>query len=425
MLKRIHTDQVRLGMFIQSLEGNWLSHPFWKTRFMLENPGDLRALQNSGVQWLWIDDARGLGVTGTADAQAPAQSPAAPAAGIAGLVIEPVIEPPPPSYPDEFHEAARILERSRKTLIGLFHEARMGRAIDLDLCLPLVEDICASLARDASALISLARLKNKDEYTYMHSVTVCALMVALARQLGLDVEAQREAGLAGMLHDIGKMAMPPAILNKPGKLDEAELAIMRTHPERGHEILRQHTRLSAQVLDVCLHHHERYDGTGYPHRLAGNQISLLARMAAICDVYDAITSDRPYKCAWEAAGSLARMASWEGHFDPQLFQAFVKAIGIYPIGSLVRLESGQLGVVVQQNPENLTRPQVKVFFCTHRRQAIAKELRDLADVRIYDRIVQREDPARWGFRNLERLWLPDGLVLPGTLPERDRNGGRH
>lgn len=422
MLKRIRTDQVRLGMFIQSLEGSWLSHPFWKTRFMLENPGDLRALQNSGVQWLWIDDARGLGVIA---AVAPAaQGPdAAPAAGIAEPVVALASEAPPAIYPNEFFEAARILERSKLTLMELFREARMGQAIDLDLCLPLVEDICASLARDASALISLARLKNKDEYTYMHSVTVCALMVALARQLGLDVEAQREAGLAGMLHDIGKMAMPPAILNKPGKLDEAELAIMRTHPERGHEMLRQHTRLSPQVLDVCLHHHERYDGTGYPHRLAGNQISLLARMAAICDVYDAITSDRPYKCAWEAAGSLARMASWEGHFDPQLFQAFVKTIGIYPIGSLVRLESGHLGVVVQQNPENLTRPQVQVFFCSHRRQAIAKELRDLADVRIYDRIVQREDPLRWGFRNLERLWLPEGLVPPGMVPSRGHDDG--
>lgn len=409
MLKRIPTSQVRLGMFIQSLEGSWLSHPFWKTRFVLENPGDLRALLNSGVPQVWIDTSRGVDVAeneGAPEAD-PASDTSAPRPETSG--DDPGDVEKPDSYPNEYQEASKLLNRSKNAIIGIFREARMGQAIDVERCLPLVEDICGSLARDATALNSLARLKNKDEYTYMHSVTVCALMVSLGRQIGLDVAAQRVAGLAGLLHDIGKMAMPPAILNKPGKLTDPEFYVMRTHPERGHEMLLKLDNLSSQVLDVCLHHHERYDGTGYPHRLAGTQIGLFARMAAICDVYDAITSDRPYKNAWDAAGSLARMASWEGHFDPQLFQAFVKAVGIYPVGSLIRLESERLGVVIEQNPDNLTRPHVKVFYCTRLRQAIPIELVDLAHTSTYDRIVQREDPTRWGFKNLERLWLPEGL----------------
>ncbi|HCW95396.1 MAG TPA: phosphodiesterase [Pseudomonas sp.] len=222
--------------------------------------------------------------------------------------------------------------------------------------------------------------------------------------------AQAEAWTAGtayaaLLHDIGKMAMPLEVLNKPGKLDDDEFAIMRSHPERGHAILlNAQSSVSEAVLDVCLHHHEKVDGTGYPHRLAGEQISLLARMGAICDVYDAITSNRPYKTAWDASGSLAKMAQWQGHFDTQLLHAFVRAVGIYPLGTLVRLQSGRLGVVIEQNPQQLTAPRLKLFYSSRTRAAIPQQELDLSDARCDDRIVAREDPAAWGFGNLDELW---------------------
>ncbi|WP_313305490.1 HD-GYP domain-containing protein, partial [Stutzerimonas balearica] len=210
---------------------------------------------------------------------------------------------------------------------------------------------------------------------------------------------------AGLLHDIGKMAMPLEVLNKPGKLDDDEFAIMRSHPERGHALLlNAQSSVSEAVLDVCLHHHEKVDGTGYPHRLAGEQISLLARMGAICDVYDAITSNRPYKTAWDASGSLAKMAQWQGHFDTQLLHAFVRAVGIYPLGTLVRLQSGRLGVVIEQNPQQLTAPRLKLFYSSRTRAAIPQQELDLSDARCDDRIVAREDPAAWGFGNLDELW---------------------
>lgn len=136
-------------------------------------------------------------------------------------------------------------------------------------------------------------------------------------------------------------------------------------------------------------------------------------MTAICDVYDALTSDRPYKSAWDAAAALARMVSWEGHFDPQLLQAFVKVVGIYPIGSLVRLKSELLGVVTAQNSKDLTRPQVKVFYCARRRHVVPMEVLNLSDSVQSDSIAQREDPARWGFNNLELLWLPDARGANG------------
>ncbi|MCS7101759.1 MAG: phosphodiesterase, partial [Burkholderiaceae bacterium] len=146
-----------------------------------------------------------------------------------------------------------------------------------------------------------------------------------------------------------------------------------------------------------------------PHGLAGAQIERFARMGAVCDVYDAITSNRPYKAGWPPDESIARMSQWVGgHFDAEIFQAFVRSIGIYPVGSLVRLESGRLALVVEQNADDLTAPVVKVFFSTRSNLHIAPTRLDLR--RVADRIVAREDPARWQFRDLDELWAGDALA---------------
>lgn len=408
MLKKIPTAEARLGMYLQAMEGAWLSHPFWKTKFVLTDSADLAALKSSGVPAVWIDVSKGADVaSAVASPVTTAQSPAVPAPASAPAPAAAARSSTRVSMESELDRAGQVLNRSKAAVMALFNEARLGKAIDSEVCLPIVDEVASSLARNPSAFVSLARLKDKDDYTYMHSVAVCGLMVALGRHMGLNDAEVREAGLAGLLHDVGKMQMPLDVLNKPGSLTDAEFNVMRSHPERGWEMLSEGTQVPAVALDVCLHHHEKVDGTGYPHKLAGEQISLLARMGAVCDVYDAITSTRPYKKAWDPAGSLQRMAQWKGQFDPVVFQAFVKSIGIYPTGTLVRLQSGRLAVVVDQNPESLVAPRVKVFYSTKSNMPIPVQVLDLSAQGTTDRIAGREPPENWGFNHLEELWNPN------------------
>jgi putative nucleotidyltransferase with HDIG domain len=403
MLKCIAVTDVRVGMYVHEFCGAWMDHPFWKSKFLLKSEKDLQRIKASSIGELWIDVSKGLDVeVGTASVSPEEVAVEAEAALLAAVQSPPVSLAV--SMEDEMQRAVKLCERSKAAVVSMFGDARMGQALQFGQAGELVEEISDSIMRHPNALISLARLKNADEYTYMHSVAVCALMIALARNLGLTEGQVREAGLAGLLHDIGKMAIPNEVLNKPGKLTDHEFATVRDHPEAGSRMLIESKQVSALVLDVCLHHHEKMDGTGYPHRLAGEQISLYARMGAVCDVYDAITSDRPYKRGWDPAESIRKMAEWKGHFDPVVFQAFVKTVGIYPVGSLVRLESGRIGVVMEQQAKSLLAPRVKVFFSAKSKTPIPQEILDLSKLVGRDKIVSRESAEEWGFRNVEELW---------------------
>jgi HD-GYP domain-containing protein (c-di-GMP phosphodiesterase class II) len=175
---------------------------------------------------------------------------------------------------------------------------------------------------------------------------------------------------------------------------------------RGHELLQEARGTAPEAMEVCLHHHERFDGGGYPHKLPNDQLNQLVRMGSICDVYDAITSNRPYKMGWDPADSIGRMASWKGQFDPAIFATFVKSVGIYPTGSLVRLQSSRLAVVIEQNAAALTAPVVRVFFSLKSQMPVSLQRLDLSSG-TSDRIVGRESPEQWKFTFLDELWAGD------------------
>jgi HD-GYP domain-containing protein (c-di-GMP phosphodiesterase class II) len=404
MLKQIPLNKIRLGMFIQEMQGTWMNHPFWRKSFKLENIDDLKKIVSSSLSGVVIDTDKGLDVLEPAEPK-PANENAIKADIVLDTPSTPATKITRVTAAEERERAAKIIKSSKSAVSSMFKEIRMGRAINTEGAMALVEEIANSVSRNEGALISLVRLKDQDDYTYMHSVAVCALMVALAKELDLSEAETRQAGLAGLVHDIGKVAISLDILNKPGKLTDEEFDKVKLHPVRGHEYLLQSVGIDEVALDVCLHHHEKVDGSGYPDKLAGDKISLFAKMGAVCDVYDAITSNRPYKEGWEPGVSLQRMAQWsKTHFDDVVFKAFVKSVGIYPIGSMVLMKSGRLGVVTDQSPKSLLTPIVKVFFSIRSKMRIPVEILDLSKPSAHDEIIKHDDPAAWGITDINDVW---------------------
>lgn len=397
MLKKINIQDVRLGMCIHEICGSWMDHPFWKRSFTLSDATDFNTLVHCGVEEVWIDTSKGLDVEAPAGARcAEAENPRAE--NTCQQVAECAKEQAPAraSLQDELVRARKIHAKAARVVASMFGEARMGNAIKVEQVVTLVGEINQSIARNSDALISLARLKNADNYTYLHSVAVCALMIALGRQLGLEGAVLNEAGMAGLLHDVGKMFIPGDVLNKPGRLTDEEFVVVKAHPQKGWELLKSCPGVNDMALDVCLHHHENVAGTGYPDRLSGEALTLYARMGAVCDVYDAITSNRCYKTGWEPGEAIRKMTGWkDGRFDEAVFRAFVKTVGIYPAGTLVKLKSGRLGVVMEQTEKSLLTPVVKVFFSTRSNSHIKPELVDLS--KAPDSIANLEDSQQWGF----------------------------
>lgn len=401
MLRKIAVSDLTLGMYIHEFCRTRVDDPFWVMHVEreLSDEAVLRRIQAS-TREVWIDIRKGK--FPAAPNLANANANAAPTAEL--KITGPFTDTALVTIDKELVSAALICGRAKAAVMTMFTDARMGRSMnteDVDL---LVDEISTSIMRHPHALISLSRLKASDEYTYMHSVAVCALMVALARQMDLDEDQVREAGVAGLMHDVGKMMIAPCILNKPDRLTVDEYEAMKFHPQAGLKILQQCQQVTSSVRDVCLHHHEKVDGSGYPHGLKGDEISALAKMGAICDVYDAVTSDRPYKKGWDPARSIREMASWKGHFDENILQHFVKTVGIYPIGALVRLKSERLGVVIEQGQKSLLHPRVKILMSARTKIGLPPEILDLADPRVNDSIVKYELAEDWGLKDIDRLW---------------------
>jgi HD-GYP domain-containing protein (c-di-GMP phosphodiesterase class II) len=404
MLKRISVSDLRVGMYLHELGGAWLDHPFWRSSFKIEDVQALQKLRASGIREAWIDTAKGVDVVGGVTEQE--------AAAEVELDLQLSIAEPAPlqraASDEEAAKAAEICARAVDEVATLFQEARMGKAIQAETLLPIASEIAASVERNPGVFSALLRLRKTDTYTYMHSVSVGALMVGLGRQLGLESSLMPELGLAGLLHDIGKVGIELELLNKKGRLTEEEFARLRNHAQFGHRLLLKGSA-SDIALEVTRHHHERADGSGYPDNIGGDNISPYARMAAVCDVYDATTSNRPYKDAWPPAYALRKMAEWSRtQYDTRIFHAFVRTVGIYPIGTLVRLKSGYLGVVLDQNENALLTPHVKVFYAIDKQRRIPARIIDLAEDD--DEIVSHEDPATWGIDDLHTLW--SGLDRP-------------
>lgn len=399
MLKKIPVERLAPGMFVHDLGVAWAEHPFAFNRFKLKSDDQIAELMAAGLHAVYIDTDKGddvLDAPTAADVRAEADARLMAAATETPAAQHVAIH-------EEIQNARLLYQRAGDVVRDVMHDGRLGKAVQVENVAALVDDITQSVVRNSGALLAMLRLKNKDDYTFMHCVSVGTLMVTFGRALGLQGEPLRQAGIGGFVHDVGKTLVPDAILNKAGRLTEGEFLLIKRHPAEGHQILKRSSNVSDAPLDITLHHHERIDGKGYPQKLAAADISQLARMAAIVDVYDAITSDRPYHKGIAPTEALRKMLEWcNGHFDETLLRQFIRCVGIYPTGTLVRLDNGWLAVVLEQNHADLLRPMVRACYCTTTRAPIAPRDIDLAREHMY-RIIADESPHAWGVEPM--AWL--------------------
>ena len=401
MIRKIAIDQLVVGMYVHDLDCGWIDHPFLTNQFLVKDAPMLRKVRETGVRELFIDTSAGRDVpSAPAEAVAPEQDSAPPVETAAEVAAPIVIMPP--ALAEEVRRARKLHGDANRLVTDMMHDIRLGRQIAVEQCEPLVENIMESIFRLPDALLPLAQVKTQDEYTFQHCVAVSALAVAFGRTLVMSRAEIKELALGGLLHDAGKAMVPPDILNKPGKLTDAEFAVMREHASQGAELLKKTRGVSEIAYRAAAEHHERYDGSGYPHGLKGEAISVYGQMTAIVDVYDAITSIRVYHKGMPATEALRKIFEWsKSHFNPRLVQAFIKGIGIYPAGSLVRLESNRLGIVREVVPARLLQPVVKIFFDADRQCYLNPSTVDLFASN--DKIVAHESYDKWGID--QAAWL--------------------
>ncbi|WP_462320817.1 HD-GYP domain-containing protein [Halochromatium sp.] len=403
MIKRIPVEQLRLGMYVHSLNRDWINHPFLRNRFWLEGNDQISRIRELGVTEVDIDTSLGR------------DAPSAPSAAqvtkdLAAKDLKPALDATarqrPPAFQattlaEERGRARKILREASRVTEQIMDDVRLGRQIELNPARELISQTVASIVRNQDALLGLNRIRSVDLYTFEHSINVSVLMIAFARSLGLEGAAIEEIGLGALLHDVGKSRIPDTILNKPGRLTEDEFKIIRRHVAHGHELLAKTSGISATALDVVIEHHERIDGSGYPEGKPGQSISRFGQMAAIIDVYDALTTKRVYHDAMPPNEALRNLLQWSPQqFDRTLVQQFIRCVGIYPIGTLVRLESERLAVVVETGREHLLKPVVRLVYDINTRRRLMPQDLDLSRPTAYgqDRIIDAEDPSQWGFR---------------------------
>jgi putative nucleotidyltransferase with HDIG domain len=399
MIKKIKVGQLKPGIFVHDLNCDWLHHPFVRNKIRIKNEHDIEKIIKQGINEVYIDTDKGLDV-----AEAPTKKDVdREIQGELDKLTDTKLKTGSRALlREELIRAREIIKESKKTIHNIMDDVKHGKQIEMEQVEKIVEKIADSIFQNKDALISLGRIKHKDEYTYMHSLSVCALMISFAEHLNLDYKTIKAVGIGGLLHDIGKVKVPIEILNKNGALSEEEFNIIKEHVKDGCSILERCTSIDDISMYVAAHHHERLNGTGYPDSLAGDEISIFGQMSAVADVYDALSSDRCYKKKIIPTEALRKLFEWSNsYFKKDLVEQFICCVGIYPVGTLVCLRSGMLGIVVDHGVKGLLYPIIRVVYDTRKRRFITPYDMDLSrpsDSGITDTILNYEAPEKWNIR---------------------------
>ncbi len=340
-------------MFIHELECSWMDHPFARNQFEIKEASDIAKIKQAKISFVTIDTSKGLDVPAEKFPQTPLKK---------ANITKKQAAQSNPDIEQRLRSSKNLLSKATLIAKQILGNVSAGKDVDMESTEMVVDGITRMIKRDPHTLVGVSRIKTKDEYTFQHSVSVCALITAFAQFMGYSKSELDEVSTGGLLHDIGKALTPIEILNKPGKLTDEEFVIMKQHAIKREHALLEDCGLSDISLDIISMHHERPDGRGYPNGLKDEEMSQIGKMSAIVDIYDALISVRVYKSAWEPSEALKHMLSWcPGQLDLELMQQFIKMLGVYPVGSLVELKSGLVGIVIQPG-ESMLKPTLKIIY---------------------------------------------------------------
>jgi len=359
MKVKIDVNDLEHGMFVSELDRPWTETPFLLQGVLIESREDVAEFQRL-CNYVYVDVER------SRESIAPklrtlGAKPLTEDKPKSNDITLQVVEREQETFRKELKVARKVHHRTRGYIDQLLDDVRLGNSLDTDTARELVGEIADSISRSPNAMLWLTHMKKRDEYTSIHCMNVCILALTFGRTLGLERKQLDMLGLGALLHDIGKMSVPLEILNKPGRLTDEEFEIIKSHSMNGYNLLRQKKDMPGEVLDIVRSHHERINGRGYPDGLTADFIGLLVQITSIVDVYDAITSDRCYHDGIAPHDALKNMFDWAGeNFDASLVENFIKCLGIYPIGSMVELNTGHIGIVVSASEKARLRPIILV-----------------------------------------------------------------
>ncbi len=365
MIKKIGIDELETGMNVCGVGKGPGEDLFFMNNIIIRDASDIQSLVDNGYKCVFVD----LTGEGGQVREPGGHDPIAAAIG-ADCLNRTLVSPPKEDgarneagFREELSEAYRIRHDALGVVKEVLCDARLGKSIDKDRIDALLGNIVDSIFRNRHALTSLARLKAYDDYTFTHSVNVCILSVALGRNLELSKEELMALGVGALLHDLGKILLPESLVNKPGIYTAAERVKIQEHPSLGADFISESADVKLESIYVISQHHERYDGSGYQWNLRKDEIHLFARIAGVTDIYDAMTTDRVYRKGLLPTEVLKILyLRGADYFGPGLVDSFIRSIGIYPIGSLVELNTGEVGLVTSVNQSDLIRPNVLVVY---------------------------------------------------------------
>ena len=356
---KIALADVGVGMFVTAIEHNKRVNLANAGR--ISSPEGIKKLTASGVKYVWVDQ--------TLSSQKCVFKPVDESI----VAVEEEREPKSSDFSkvqrayrsrDVQHKRAKKLIAEAKDLAQkLLNQTFEGKIIEVDEVEAWADDVIESVFIDSNALQCVSALRKKDSYLLEHSVNVACLLVSFGKYLGLDKQTLKQLAIGGIIHDVGKIKVDDKILHKPAKLTPEEFEHMKLHQVFAGEIILHVKGLSDVSRDVCLMHHEKLDGNGYPRGLKGDEIPIHGRMSCIVDIYDALTADRCYKKGMSSAEAFKILLSLTPfHLDADLVYKFINCVGMYPVGSIVELSDGRVGIVWSSNDSQALKPEVKCFY---------------------------------------------------------------